>query len=90
MEFKDKSYLVKLSFLGFFIGLFALLLFNIEVTVMLGVLLSTGSWIPIAFTRFLFPQISYDAITGIGVWLTPIIYFLYGAIIGFIIDKFKN
>ena len=91
MNFKKKSYWVKLWLLWFVIGLLALLLAYIEGTTMLGILLSVGSWTPISLIlSIIIPEFSSDTAALIGLWLCPIVYFLYGLFIGLIIDKIKS
>ena len=91
MDLKNKPFWLKIGLIGLVIGLIAVLLFNIEITSMLGVLLAIASWGPISLIMsILIPKVTSDTAGGIGIWLSPIVYFLYGAIIGLIIDKIKS
>ena len=91
MDLKNKPFWLKIGLIGLVIGLIAVSLFSIEITAMLGLLLAIASWTPISLIiSILIPEVTSDTAGKIGIWLSPIVYFLYGAIIGLIIDKIKS
>jgi hypothetical protein len=92
MNFRNKSYWLKIGIVGFLIGVLAIVILLLghvsDALGMLGLVMALGSWGPWSGIIHVFcPDCSADTAGSIGIWLTPVTYFVYGAIIGFIFDK---
>jgi len=88
MGWSDWPYWMKGGVIGFIIGSLAIVmtnflgfLFNGSMA-LLGLLIGIGSWPPLT--------IIFGSDYGFILWLTPITYFVYGAIIGWVYGKIKN
>jgi NhaP-type Na+/H+ or K+/H+ antiporter len=91
MDLKNKPTWLKGGIIGFIIGIIAILLSYIQIITMLGLFLAMPSWGLISLIlHFLIPEVTFDTAGAIGLWLSPIIYFLYGAIIGWVINKISK
>lgn len=100
MSWSEWPYWVKFGVVGFLIGSLSLSLilfrgFLPHNLFMLGELIGLGSWMPWSFI------LGYLLIHGLLLnglrfvadhrpWLTPITYFVYGALIGWVYGKIKN